>query len=82
MPYSIETGRADCSGYAVVKDTDGALMGCHRTAAQAQDQITALNIAEAENRQEPDAPADTVHNNTRPNLEAARAILADIHRQH
>jgi HK97 family phage prohead protease len=51
MPWHIETDNPDCAGgFAVVKDEDGAVVGCHETEAAAQDQITALNIAEAEDR--------------------------------
>jgi len=62
MPYSIihshpdclkesgETGQYQVGGHAVVKDDDGSLMGCHKTHKSAQDQITALNIAEAERK--------------------------------
>ena len=60
MPYSIihshpdclkesgETGQYQVGGHAVVKDDDGTLMGCHKTHKSAQDQITAINISEAE----------------------------------
>jgi len=60
MPYSIihshpdclkesgETGQYQVGGHAVVKDDDGSLIGCHKTHKSAQDQITAINIAEAE----------------------------------
>lgn len=51
MPWHIETDNPDCAGgFAVVKDEDGTLVGCHETEASAQDQITALNISEAEDR--------------------------------
>lgn len=51
MPWHIETENPDCAGgFAVVKDEDGEVVGCHDTEASAQDQITALNIAEAEDR--------------------------------
>ena len=51
MPWHIETDNPDCAGgFAVVKDDDGAVVGCHETEASAADQITALNIAEAEDR--------------------------------
>jgi len=46
MPWHIEADNAGCSGYAVVKDTTGEIEGCHRTRAQAERQLTALNIAE------------------------------------
>ena len=60
MPYSIIHNHPDCpkesgefgkdqvGGHAVVKDSDNELMGCHKTHKSAMDQITALNIAEAE----------------------------------
>jgi len=60
MPYSIihshpdcpkesgETGQYQVGGHAVVKDDDNTLMGCHKTHKSAEKQITALNIAEAE----------------------------------
>jgi HK97 family phage prohead protease len=48
MPYSISTEAKDCNGFAVIKDNDGFIMGCHETEQEAQDQITALNISEAE----------------------------------
>jgi len=46
MPWHIETGRDDCDGYAVVKNDDGELEGCHRTRANAEDQIAALYASE------------------------------------
>jgi hypothetical protein len=49
MPYSIgQKGSYGCSGYPVVKDGTGEVMGCHDTAAAAQAQISAINISEAE----------------------------------
>lgn len=48
MPYSVTQDHSDCDGYAVVKDDGGRLMGCHTSERAAQDQITALNISEAE----------------------------------
>lgn len=60
MPYSIvhdnpecpkesgQTGVDQIGGHAVVKDDDNTLMGCHKTHKEAEDQLTALNIAEAE----------------------------------
>jgi hypothetical protein len=46
MPWHIEDEHPECEGYAVVKDSDGELEGCHRTRAQAEDQLAALNISE------------------------------------
>lgn len=48
MPYSIDPGHPDCEGFAVVKDTDGSVMGCHRTRTQAERQVAALYAAEPE----------------------------------
>lgn len=46
MPYSVVDDAAGCDGFAVTKDNTGEVMGCHRTRAEAEDQLTALNIAE------------------------------------
>lgn len=48
MPYKIQQNAGDCRGYAVVKETDGRVMGCHETREEAQAQLAALNIAEGE----------------------------------
>tara|TARA_R110002012_G_scaffold56017_2_gene143132 strand:- start:3910 stop:5805 length:1896 start_codon:yes stop_codon:yes gene_type:complete len=58
MPYSISTEAEDCNGFAVVKDDDNSIMGCHETEEKAKDQITALNIAEAESERQADASQD------------------------
>jgi hypothetical protein len=63
MPWHIDTAHPDCrAGYAVVKDDDGSVEGCHRTRREALAQLAALNIAEAERgseeRQEGYAPND------------------------
>ena len=58
MPYSISTEAEDCNGFAVIKDDDNFIMGCHETEEKAKDQITALNIAEAENKRQADASQD------------------------
>ena len=47
MPYSIDTNNAGCTrGYAVVKDSDGEVMGCHSSRRDARAQIIALTLAE------------------------------------
>lgn len=51
MPYSIKSNHPDCSGFAVVKDSTNEVMGCHKTKAQAEDQLTAINISEYGNRE-------------------------------
>ena len=58
MPYSISTEAKDCNGFAVLKDDDNSIMGCHETEEKAKDQITALNIAEAENKRQADTSQD------------------------
>ena len=46
MPYSVVSDHPDCEGFAVVKDDNNEVIGCHKTMPQAKDQLTALNIAE------------------------------------
>ncbi len=47
MPYSIETNNAKCTeGYAVVKDSDGTLIGCHKSRREAKAQIVAIELSE------------------------------------
>jgi hypothetical protein len=46
MPYEVLQGVEGCSGWAVVKTEDDEIMGCHSSKAEAEDQLTALNIAE------------------------------------
>ena len=46
MPWHIETDNAGCTGYAVVKDENGEIEGCHRTRQQAERQLAALYAAE------------------------------------
>lgn len=46
MPYSITSNHKDCSTFAVVKDDDGKLMGCHKTREAAKRQIAALYASE------------------------------------
>ena len=49
MPYHVgEKGSYGCSGYPVVKDGTSEVMGCHDTVSAAQNQISAINISEAE----------------------------------
>jgi hypothetical protein len=56
MPYHVESDNDSCNGYAVVKDADGEVMGCHRTQDQAEQQIAAINASEDEQRAESYAP--------------------------
>jgi hypothetical protein len=78
VPWHIETTNPDCrSGYAVVKDDDGSIEGCHRTRREALAQLAALNISEAERapaepleeRQESYAPTDGMVAEARRGLE-------------
>jgi nitrate reductase cytochrome c-type subunit len=46
MPYSVVSNHPDCEGYAVVKSDTNEILGCHKTQAQAEDQLTAINISE------------------------------------
>jgi hypothetical protein len=48
MPYHIESNNAECQGFAVVKDDDLEVVGCHRTETQALRQIAALYAADEE----------------------------------
>lgn len=83
MPWHIETANPDCrSGYAVVKDADGTVEGCHRTRREALAQLAALNIAEAERtaaaveeeRQEGYTPTDGMVAEARRGLEWRQAF--------
>ena len=47
MPWNIRRGYRDCSGYAVVKESDGSVAGCHQTRMMAARQIAALEASEA-----------------------------------
>jgi len=49
MPYHIVEEHHRCpeeKGWAVVKDDDGRVMGCHATEADARRQLAALNANE------------------------------------
>ena len=51
MPYHIgKEGSHGCSGFPVVKDSDGSVMGCHPTAEAAKKQLAALYINELKGR--------------------------------
>lgn len=53
MPYHIgKIGSYDCQGYPVVKDSDGTVMGCHKTEKDAKAQLAALYANELKARQE------------------------------
>lgn len=46
MPWHISNKKEECSGYAVVKDDDGKVVGCHTTEAEAKAQLAALYASE------------------------------------
>lgn len=46
MPWHIESDNPDCSGFAVVKDSDSSVAGCHKTKADAEAQLAALYASE------------------------------------
>jgi hypothetical protein len=50
MPWRVETGNAECAEgqYAVVKEADGKVEGCHDTEEAAQAQLAALYASETE----------------------------------
>jgi hypothetical protein len=55
MPWQIKQNAAGCSGYAVVKQDTGELVGCHsgRTAAEAQ--LRALYASESDSKKMEDS---------------------------
>jgi len=57
MPWHVETDNTECSGFAVVKDDDNSVSGCHETRAQAEAQIAALYASEADKAAD-DVPED------------------------
>lgn len=46
MPWHIAHNVEGCSGYAVVKDDDGKVVGCHPSEKDAQAQLAALYASE------------------------------------
>jgi hypothetical protein len=46
MPWKISRGAAGCSGYAVLKEDDGKLVGCHPTESAAKAHLRALYASE------------------------------------
>jgi nitrate reductase cytochrome c-type subunit len=78
MPYSVVSNHPDCEGYAVVKDANNEVLGCHKTQAQAEDQLTAINISEyGESRTEsPESVEDKSRFNTA--LEILKQLKKEI----
>ena len=54
---------AECDGFAVVKDSDGQVMGCHRTLGQAERQMVALYAVE-DDANEDEGPTHTMPDGT------------------
>ena len=48
MPWEIRRNAAGCTGYAVVKQDTGELVGCHAGETAAAAQVRALYASEAE----------------------------------
>jgi phage head maturation protease len=46
MPWHIEDNHESCSGFAVVKDDDGSVAGCHDRREEAEAQLAALYASE------------------------------------
>jgi hypothetical protein len=76
MPWHIEEGNEKCLGFAVVKDEDGELEGCHRSRAQAERQLAALYASEQED--EDDLEDDDLSLQNERAGEGPRAQLVDI----
>lgn len=47
MPWHISSNRQECSGYAVVKDDDDSIVGCHSSESEAKAQLSALYASES-----------------------------------
>ena len=50
MPWKVMANHDGCDGFAVVKDTDGSTVACHKTKAEAEDHMKALyaNVTKTE----------------------------------
>lgn len=46
MPWQIKQNAAGCRGYAVVKESDGKLVGCHPSKSRAEAHLKALYASE------------------------------------
>lgn len=51
MPWQIKHGAAGCKGYAVVKESDGSLVGCHPTKSAASAHLKALYASEGNKKE-------------------------------
>ena len=77
MPWHVEqSGECPASRpWAVIKDADGTIEGCHASEADAQAQLTALNIVESEGRAYEDinfSPPEGVRNEAQRGLDWRR----------
>ena len=50
MPWQIKRVAAGCKGFAVVKESDGKLVGCHPTKSAANAHLQALYASEADSK--------------------------------
>jgi hypothetical protein len=50
MPWQIKHGASGCKGYAVVKESDGSLVGCHPSKSAATAHLRALYASEADSK--------------------------------
>ena len=83
MPWHIEEDSPYCQGFAVVKDSNGEVEGCHRTRAQAEAQLAALNIAEDDLDDEVEDEIDSLidHADEMTNRALVEQILAKVRRE-
>lgn len=62
MPWHIVEGHSECPtsrSFAVVKDDDGSVQGCHASRDSAEDQLAALNASESSEHRGERAPIET-----------------------
>ena len=50
MPWQIKQNVAGCKGFAVVKESDGSLIGCHPSKSRATAHLKALYASEADTK--------------------------------
>lgn len=78
MPYTVTNNHPDCDGWALVKDATNEVVGCHKTQAQAEDQLTAINISEFADRS---AEVQPEIQETKKRFDTALQILKDLQKQ-
>lgn len=74
MPYHLSNKVDGCSGWAVVKDSDGKVMGCHKTKKEATDQLVALHFNEPETKKAYDKLAQEI-------IKATQEVVDDIRKE-